>query len=619
MLPIKRLAALTAIVAVLRGLASAQDDGTINAVRHIAAPAPQAWQAWANPPHPMGMPMIAEANGEAFFMGGLMNQDQVTDRVFSMDVRTRAWQERARMPLVVTQAATAALNGKIYVAGGCAHADLANPVASARVYDPATDTWTPLPSLPERICAATGAALDGRFFVFGGLSGPLQGGTVTPHVYVFDPRTGAWSRGSDMPRARMASSGAPLGGRFLLVGGCQTPPGGEFCSQVYKEVDAYDPRADAWSSAPPLPVPRHAGGAIAYRGGVLFAGGRPYKYVGATNDSEETYLLRPGAATWQPGPLLLAPSYFPQLFPVGNGVALFGGPTNNPDDLIQTLDVPGPYLERRPGEKARQPEFQPAAPVAQEPPPAPTPAPESLALPPAVAPNPRAYAVVIGVERYRETLPRADFAAGDAKIAAEYFKRVLGVPEENLALLTDERATKSDFEKYFERWLPNRVEDGDKVYVYFSGHGAPNPKSGESFLVPYDADPTYIEETGYSIKRLYAQLAKLPARSVLVAMDSCFSGAGGRSVIAKGVRPLISVRRSAIPPPLTVITASSGEQVSNSYQEKGHGLFTYFFLQALKDNGADFHAVFDELKPQVTRVARREYNSTQVPELRGGE
>ena len=90
-------------------------------------------------------------------------------------------------------------------------------------------------------------------------------------------------------------------------------------------------------------------------------------------------------------------------------------------------------------------------------------------------------------------------------------------------------------------------------------------------------------------------------------------------MIAKGVRPLISVRRSAVPPPLTVITASSGEQVSNSYQEKGHGLFTYFFLRALNENGADFRAVYDELKPQVTRVARREYNSDQVPEWRGGE
>ena len=229
------------------------------------------------------------------------------------------------------------------------------------------------------------------------------------------------------------------------------------------------------------------------------------------------------------------------------------------------------------------------------------------------------HAVVIGVERYRETLPRADFAAGDAKLAAEYFKRVLGVPEANLALLVDDRATKSDFEKYFERWLPNRVEAGDEVFVYFSGHGAPNPKSGDAYLVPFDGDPTYIAETGYPIKKLYDQLAKLPAKRVLVAMDSCFSGAGGRSVIAKGARPLVSVRTAEVTGRVSVMSASAGDQISSSYQEKGHGLFTYFLLKGLKDKGGDFKAAFDYLKPEVSRIARREYNADQDPQWREGK
>jgi uncharacterized caspase-like protein len=196
---------------------------------------------------------------------------------------------------------------------------------------------------------------------------------------------------------------------------------------------------------------------------------------------------------------------------------------------------------------------------------------------------------------------------------------VLGVPEENLALLGDERATKSDFEKYFERWLPNRVEKGDEVYVYFSGHGAPNPKTGESYLVPYDADPTYIEQTGYPIKKMLEQLGKLPAKRVLLVMDSCFSGAGGRSVIARGARPLVSVIQNDVPRGLTVISASAGDQISNSYQEKRHGLFTYYFLKGLKEKGGDFRAVFDYLKPQVSRVARREYNADQVPQWTKGK
>jgi hypothetical protein len=241
-------------------------------------------------------------------------------------------------------------------------------------------------------------------------------------------------------------------------------------------------------------------------------------------------------------------------------------------------------------------------------------------LPAARPESKRRHAVVIGVERYRENLPKADFAAGDARLAAEYFKRVLGVPEQNIAVLIDERAAKSDFEKYFERWLPNRVEAGDEVFVYFSGHGSPNPAKGDAYLVPYDGDPTYIDQTGYPLKRLYEQLSKLPAKSVTVAMDSCFSGAGGRSVLAKGARPLVTVSTvEALPAGITVLSASAGDQISNSYQEKGHGLFTYFLLKGLKERGADIKGVFEYLKPEVARTARRELNSDQDPQWRAGK
>ncbi|MDP3542963.1 MAG: caspase family protein [Elusimicrobiota bacterium] len=239
-------------------------------------------------------------------------------------------------------------------------------------------------------------------------------------------------------------------------------------------------------------------------------------------------------------------------------------------------------------------------------------------LPAARPVNPNAVAVVIGVERYRENLPKADFAAGDARLAAEYFRRILGVSEENLVVLTDDRATKSDFEKYFEQWLPNHADKDSEVFVFFSGHGAPDPAKGDAYLVPYDGDPTYIKQTGYSVKRLYAQLGKLPAKSVTVALDSCFSGAGGRSVLAKGARPLVTVQQGAPPARITVLSASASDQISNSYQEKGRGLFTYFLLKGLKEKG-DLEGAYEYLGPEVSRVARRVYNSDQTPQRREGK
>lgn len=239
-----------------------------------------------------------------------------------------------------------------------------------------------------------------------------------------------------------------------------------------------------------------------------------------------------------------------------------------------------------------------------------------------------AYAVVVGIEQYRQGLPKADFADHDARIMRDYLVKGLGYQEENVVLLSNDRATKTDMEKYFEKWLVNRVDQGDSVFVYFSGHGAPNPKTGEAYIVPYDGDPAYIDTTGYPLKRLYEQLAKLPAKEVVVLLDSCFSGAGGRSVLAKGARPMgLSSEKAMVAGGKTIVmAASSGDQISSTYTTKSHGLLTYFFLKGLqgegdqnKDGVIEIGELFNYVKPQVERVARREYNNEQAPQLLGQE
>ncbi len=245
-----------------------------------------------------------------------------------------------------------------------------------------------------------------------------------------------------------------------------------------------------------------------------------------------------------------------------------------------------------------------------------------------IRPNKNSCAIVIGIEQYRQKLPRADFAVKDARLVENYLARAMGFPEENIALLTNEHAALGDFVKYFEKWLPNNVEKGSTVFVYFSGHGAPDPKTGGAYLVPYDGDPTFIAQTGYPLKRMYAALEKLPAKEIVVALDSCFSGAGGRSVIAKGARPLVMNLENNTPTSrnMTVMSASSGSQVSATYTEKGHGLFTYFLLEGIKnedvvnsDGTLKVDDLFAYVKPRVERIARKQYNNEQTPQLMGSK
>lgn len=244
--------------------------------------------------------------------------------------------------------------------------------------------------------------------------------------------------------------------------------------------------------------------------------------------------------------------------------------------------------------------------------------PSDVHIPPALqaAPRPHDLAVVIGIETY-QTLPKSEYSKSDAEKVKGYLK-ALGFQDRNIELIVDQRATKSSMEKALEAWLPNQTRKDSTVFIYYSGHGAPEPATGESYMVPFDGDPNYLAVTGYPLKRLYERLAKLEVKEVIVVLDSCFSGAGGRSVLAKGTRPLVMMAAPEAPAAhMAVLTATQGSQISTSSPEKGHGIFTYYFLKAIKDGKKDLAEIYEVIKPQVEDEAKR-LNVQQTPGLNPG-
>lgn len=219
-------------------------------------------------------------------------------------------------------------------------------------------------------------------------------------------------------------------------------------------------------------------------------------------------------------------------------------------------------------------------------------------------------------------IPEAQFADRDAEAVKNHLL-ALGFPSRNVVHLSGEKAGYKGIEKFVEIWLPKNVDENSRVVFYFSGHGAPDPQSGQAYLLPYDGDPNFLENTGYPIKRLYEKLSALKAKEVIVAMDACFSGAGGRSVIAKGTRPLVLKLDSGanqIGEKLVVFSASGADEVTGTDETQGHGLFTYYFLKGLSgaakgDGGTvTVDSLFRYLSPKVADAARRQ-NRDQSPQL----
>lgn len=232
------------------------------------------------------------------------------------------------------------------------------------------------------------------------------------------------------------------------------------------------------------------------------------------------------------------------------------------------------------------------------------------------AERPNDLAVIVGIETYSDIASKASYAERDAD-AFKAHVRALGVPERNIVLLKGSKAVRSGMTKNIEGWLPRMAKADSRVYFYFSGHGAPDVKTGQAYLVPWDGDPNFLDATAYPVTKLYKKLGELRVKRVLVAMDSCFSGAGGRSVLASGARPLVGkIDTGAAPAKITVLAASAGNEISGSLDDKGHGAFTYFLLEGLNAGKTTPKALNEYLTPRVQDEARR-LNRDQTPQLQG--
>lgn len=251
------------------------------------------------------------------------------------------------------------------------------------------------------------------------------------------------------------------------------------------------------------------------------------------------------------------------------------------------------------------------------------PAPASLAAPAEFAvgaPQPHAYALVVGIEKYRDVPPPIG-ARADALAFARLAVRTLGLQEAHVRTLIDDHATRGDLEKALA-WLELNVPVGGRVYFFYSGHGAPDPISGSAYVLPYDGDPSALAETAIPLAKLTERLSKTRASESVAFVDACFSGAGGRSVLPQGARPLVRVQTPATARGVALLSSSGSSEISSATPDGSNGLFTKYLLEALGqaagDVDGDYQISLAELQafvePRVAREARLQ-NRVQTPTL----
>ena len=224
------------------------------------------------------------------------------------------------------------------------------------------------------------------------------------------------------------------------------------------------------------------------------------------------------------------------------------------------------------------------------------------------------FVIAIGNENY-SLVPKVAFANNDMNIFAQYCQKTLGIPMQNIRKYKDATfgsmlSALNDIKEIADAY------NGDmNVIFYYAGHGIPNEKDQTAYLLPTDADGKSTEVC-FPLARLYKELGELNAKSVIVFMDACFSGAQrGNGMLASARGVAIKAKEQKPMGKLIVLTAASGEETAYPYNEKGHGMFTYFLLKKLNESKGDcsLGELAEYIKTNVKRQSIVTNRKSQTP------
>jgi N-acetylneuraminic acid mutarotase len=258
----------------------------------------------------------AVINGKIYVLGGTALGREDSPIYQEFDPATKTWRDLAPMPRGASHVGVAALNGKIYVAGGFTANVHKNPVDQFAEYDVAANSWRVLAPISSPRGSVGLATVGGKLHVIGG-RGP-DAKTVGTHE-VYDPATGKWSMAAPLPVARDHLGIVAMGGKIYIVGGRT-----DATVDNTALTDVYDPATDKWQSLAPMPTKRSSGGIAVSRGQIVYFGGEcKNPQTRATFDENEAY--DPKADRWT---TLAKPStglHAQGAAAIGDTVYFFGG------------------------------------------------------------------------------------------------------------------------------------------------------------------------------------------------------------------------------------------------------------------------------------------------------
>ncbi len=245
---------------------------------------------------------LSAVNGLLYGVGGFTGgfpDWRAQPTMFIYNPISNTWTGGTDLPAARAEGVSAVVDDKIYLIGGRVRATkdarlFDDHIDSVRneVFDPTTQRWSIRANAPTARNSAASAVIDGKIYVVGGRKFVKNADGTThqvnvPNLEVYDPKLDRWETRSPMPQAQGGLAATSLNGKLYVFGGEQWVPE----QKVFAEGWVYDPRTNGWEALPPLPTPRHGLGAATVGNRIFVFGGGTKTGGNAATATHEVLVL----------------------------------------------------------------------------------------------------------------------------------------------------------------------------------------------------------------------------------------------------------------------------------------------------------------------------------------
>ncbi len=239
--------------------------------------------------------------------------------------------------------------------------------------------------------------------------------------------------------------------------------------------------------------------------------------------------------------------------------------------------------------------------------------------------KPNIYAVVIGINEYKNPTIALKYAVADAELFAKTIKkRTKGLyGDVKVELLTTKKQTsKENITKTLKKM--ENMSPNDLFIFFVASHGMIEDAKYHMITSNVGSLSTRgIKREAISQESLRDMIANIPTTKKVIILDTCNSGALGKTLevalLTRGLTETTAMKVLSRAVGSTIISASSSSQEAlEGY--KGHGLLTYVLTDGLngkadsdRDGYIKTREIANFVEDTVPEIAEREFKRAQYP------